>query len=186
VLRRPLQRGDTLSAVTRYPLRQLRLRSGSEEREYLAVELEPFALGGARYLPVPAEAPAELTISRATSGDVFRLRFSTRLHGPCMRCLADAVVELHLDGREYHASEPGAEPGLRCDYVLEAELALSDWARDLISEALPEQILCRSDCAGLCPECGKDLNLEPHAHEREEADPRWRALEALREREPAP
>ena len=48
--------------------------------------------------------------------------------------------------------------------------------------ALPDQILCREDCAGLCPVCGADLNVEPHEHEEEQSDPRWAALEQLRER----
>ena len=47
--------------------------------------------------------------------------------------------------------------------------------------SLPEQILCREDCAGLCPVCGKDLNEEPHEHSEREPDPRWAALEGLRE-----
>jgi uncharacterized protein len=59
-------------------------------------------------------------------------------------------------------------------------LDLSAWARDAIALALPDKILCRADCAGLCPVCGKDLNVEPHAHEEAPADSRWAALEALR------
>jgi len=51
---------------------------------------------------------------------------------------------------------------------------------DLVFLALPDKILCRPDCAGLCPECGRDLNLEPHVHEGEEVDPRWAALQQLR------
>ena len=62
-------------------------------------------------------------------------------------------------------------------------LDLSAWARDAIALALPDQILCRDDCAGLCPECGKDLNAEPHEHVEERTDPRWAALESLRESE---
>ena len=47
--------------------------------------------------------------------------------------------------------------------------------------ALPEQILCRPECAGLCPVCGKNLNDEPHEHAEQASDPRWAALDALRE-----
>jgi uncharacterized protein len=47
--------------------------------------------------------------------------------------------------------------------------------------ALPDKILCREDCAGLCPVCGKNLNLEPHGHEGEETDPRWAGLAELRD-----
>ena len=48
--------------------------------------------------------------------------------------------------------------------------------------ALPDKILCRPECAGLCPVCGKNLNDEPHTHEEEQADSRWAALEQLRDR----
>jgi uncharacterized protein len=53
---------------------------------------------------------------------------------------------------------------------------------DAIALALPDKILCRPDCAGLCPVCGEDLNAEPHEHVDERTDPRWAALESLRER----
>jgi DUF177 domain-containing protein len=167
--------------MTTFPLRRLRLRSGDEHREPVAIALEPFELGGERYLPVPAEADAVLEIQRATSGDMFRLAFETRLHGPCMRCLRDAVVDIAVDAREYHAIADDAPDELRSEYVVEDGLQLSQWARDAIATALPAQILCRSDCAGLCPLCGKDLNEEPHVHEEAVPDPRWAALEALRE-----
>ena len=70
----------------------------------------------------------------------------------------------------------------RSDYVLDDRLDLSAWARDAIALELPEQILCRPECAGLCPVCGKDLNVEPHEHAERELDPRWAALESLRDR----
>ena len=166
--------------MTRYPLRRLRLRSGEEHREQVSVELEPFELGGQRYLPVPHEASAQLVVTRASSGTVFNLSFDVRLHGPCMRCLADAVVDVSVDAREYQASERGGGEGLDSEYVVDDQLDLSAWARDAIALALPDQILHAPDCAGLCPICGRDLNLEPHTHEEEHGDPRWAALERLR------
>ena len=61
----------------------------------------------------------------------------------------------------------------RTEYLDDDRLDLSAWARDAIALALPDQILCRPDCAGLCPVCGKDLNAEPHEHVEERLDPRW-------------
>jgi uncharacterized protein len=167
--------------MTTFPLRRLRLRSGEEHREHVTIALEPFELGGERYLPVPAPVDAVLEVERGTSGDMFHLSFETRLHGPCMRCLRDAVVDIAVDAREYHALAEDAVGELRSEYVVEGGLQLTQWARDAIAIALPEQILCRDDCAGLCSVCGKDLNDEPHVHEETQLDPRWAALEALRE-----
>jgi uncharacterized protein len=168
--------------VTRFPLRRLRLRPGEEHRDAVEIELEPFDLGGLRYLPVPHEVEAQLTVAQATTGLDLRLAFDARLHGPCMRCLADAMLDIHVDAREYQANEPGDAAELRSEYVVDDQLELSAWARDAIALALPDQILHAPDCAGLCPVCGKDLNVEPHAHREEALDPRWSALEELRDR----
>ena len=97
-----------------------------------------------------------------------------------MRCLADAVAVVDVEAREYQATDPGADGELRSDYVVEGDLDLDAWSRDLIGLGLPDQILCRADCAGLCPVCGKDLNVEPHEHDEAPFDSRWAALEALR------
>ena len=168
--------------MTRFPLRRLRLRPGEEQRDAVPIELEPFELGGLRYLPVPHEIEGDLTVAQATTGLDLRLAFDVRLHGPCMRCLADAVLDVHIDAREYHAADAGDADELRSEYVAEDQLDLTAWARDAIALAMPDQILHAPDCAGLCPVCGKDLNREPHTHPEETADPRWSALEELRDR----
>jgi uncharacterized protein len=168
--------------MTSFSLRTVRLRPGEEHREQVALEIEPFDLGRQRYEAVPAQVPAELAISRATSGDVFALSLVVRLHGPCMRCLTDTVLDVAVDAREYHAADPGAADELRSEYVVDDRLELSRWARDVVALELPDPILCRPDCAGLCPVCGVSLNESPHVHDDLVLDPRWAALEKLRER----
>jgi uncharacterized protein len=168
--------------MTSFHLRQVKLRPGEQYRDSKEIELSPLEFGGQRYLPVPEAVEAELSISRASTGTVFELRFTGRIHGPCYRCLKDAVLDLPVWGREYQATSPGESEELRTPYVVDDRLELSAWARDALVLALPEQILCRPDCAGLCPVCGRDLNEEPHEHDVDGADPRWEALADLRER----
>ena len=48
--------------------------------------------------------------------------------------------------------------------------------------ALPMKPLCKPDCKGLCPSCGKDLNLGACGCTHETIDPRWEALKALKEK----
>ncbi len=162
-------------------LRRLRLRPGEVRDERLEVELQPFLLGGQRYELHPETVPVDIHITRASGATVFDLRLQAHLVGPCMRCLGFAELEADVRAREFH--DPEAPPGddLRSDYVADDELNVADWARDVIALALPEQILCRDACAGLCPVCGKDLNVEPHEHVDRELDPRWAALESLRD-----
>jgi uncharacterized protein len=170
--------------MTLIDLRRLRLRRGEARRETIDLELEPFQLAGQRYEPIPASVPADLEIAEASGPLVFRLRFQTTLSGPCMRCLGHAQAPIDVSAREVHELEGpahGATEELRSDYVADGRLDLSAWARDAIGLELPEQILCRPDCAGLCPVCGKDLNVEPHEHVERDVDPRWAALESLRD-----
>jgi uncharacterized protein len=168
--------------VTTLNLRALKLRPGEEYRDEHETALEPLDLGGQRYLPVPDQVGAAVVINRVPSGTVFSLSFPVRLHGPCYRCLNDAVLDLAVSSREYQATDPKESDELSTPYVQDDRLDLSAWARDAISLMLPDKILCRPDCAGLCPVCGRDLNLEPHEHEEDRDDPRWAALAELKDR----
>jgi len=166
--------------VTTFDLRRPRLRSGEQFRDRVEVEIEPLLLGGQEYRSEPALVPADLTVTKASSGTVFELAFRVRLEGPCFRCLADTALELPISAREYQAAKPGEDEDLRTPYVHDDVLELSAWARDALALELPDKILHSPDCAGLCPECGKDLNVEPHTHVEEHGDPRWAALEQLK------
>jgi len=167
--------------MTSFSLRQLKLRPGEEYRDELEVELPAFAFGGQRYVPVPEKVRAEFVVTRANTGTVFSLAFDTRLHGPCYRCLGDAVLDVPIRAREYQATSP-EDDELMTPYVAGDHLDVSGWARDAVALALPDKILCRADCAGLCPVCGRNLNEAPHTHDVDEPDPRWAVLENLKDR----
>jgi uncharacterized protein len=168
--------------VTTFNLRTVRLQSGEQFRDAKEVELEPLELGAQRYVPIPEKPEAALTLTKMSSGLMLELEFSIRLVGPCMRCLSDAGVPVHVRAREYQATSPGEADELTTPYVAEDKLDLSAWARDAVALSLPDKILCREDSAGLCPVCGRDLNAEPHVHEDAEADPRWSKLAELKDR----
>jgi uncharacterized protein len=171
-----------VAGVTTLNLRTIKLRSGEQFRDEREIRLEPLELGGQRYLPVPEIVPADLAITRASTGTVFELGFRVRLHGPCYRCLEDAVLDLPISAREYEATAPGGSDELRTPYLEQDRLYLSAWARDALALELPDKILCRPDCAGLCPVCGKNLNEEPHDHGEAVPDSRWSALAELKDR----
>jgi uncharacterized protein len=165
--------------MTTFDLRTLRIRSGDQARERVEIQLEPLLLGGQAYEPRPNPVPAELAVTRASSGTVLELTLEVTLAGPCFRCLADAELPVSLRLREYQATKPEGDEE-QTEYLDDDRLDLSSWAHDAIALALPDKILCRPDCAGLCPVCGRDLNAEPHEHADERTDPRWAALESLR------
>lgn len=162
-------------------LDRLSLSYGEGTQLELPVTLEPLKLGGQSYAPVPDTVQAKLDVSRPSRGYAFRLRFPIRVEGPCMRCLTEAKVDAEVDAREIDQRETEDEE-LLSPYVDENELDLSHWANDAAVLTLPTQILCREDCAGLCPVCGESLNdADPADHEHEAAtDPRWAKLKDLK------
>lgn len=164
-----------------FDLGRLALSPGEGRRLELEVPVEGFRLADETYAIEPSRPHVSLDISRMSGGGLaMRLRFSAALAGPCMRCLQPAVPELVVDARE--ADKPGGGEELESPYVEGEVLDLRAWARDALVLALGgEQVLCRPDCAGLCPVCGEDLNdAGPgHVHERD-PDPRWAKLRELK------
>jgi uncharacterized protein len=161
----------------------LRLSAGEGRRFELAVHVEPLTLGGEPYEVLPAAIAVKLDVSRMTGeGYALRLRFAATLVGACMRCLKGAVQPVAVDSRE--VERPGGGEELSSPYLQEETLDLTGWARDAFALALPTQVLCREDCAGLCAVCAADLNdLDPtrpeHRHESA-PDPRWAKLRELK------
>lgn len=163
-----------------FELARLQLTSGEGRRLELEATLPEMTFGQDTYRVSPEPVPVVLDVSRMTGGGyALRLRFEAALHGPCMRCLEHAVPAYPVDVRE--VDQPGGGEELRSPYVNDVEeLDVNRWAIDAFTLALPQQILCRPDCAGLCPDCGANLNDDPgHAHERE-PDPRWAKLSELK------
>ncbi len=164
-----------------FDLARLKLSSGEGRRLDLAAPVEPLRYGNAEYRVQPDPVGVRVDVSRTTHhGWALRLRFCAHLQGPCMRCLEPAVPEIEVDARE--VDQPGAgDDEFSSPYVADGELDLHGWVRDALALALPTTLLCRADCAGLCPQCGADLNLagDDHFHPRE-PDPRWAALRELK------
>ena len=152
--------------MRRFDLRALRFGDASETWRRVPVDVAPFVFGGLDY-SVPDDG-VDLLLTAARVGDRLTLtaEFETDIVGPCQRCLNDADVHVEPRGMEYvrHGDSEGDEEdeGYAAGYVLDVER----WVRDLIADELPQQLLCREDCRGLCPVCGADLNADPdHAHE---------------------
>jgi uncharacterized protein len=162
-------------------LDRLSLSYGDGKRLDLPVSLGALELAAQTYRISPDSVQARLDVSRPARGYAFRLRFPIRVEGPCMRCLEQARVEVEVDAREIDQRDTDDED-LRSPYVDGGELDLSRWAHDAAVLALPDRILCRPDCAGLCPTCGESLNdADPADHDHDTGtDPRWAKLDELK------
>jgi len=166
-----------------FDLGGLRLSVGEGRRMELGVRIYPLVLGGEQYEIEPERVPVVLDVSRMTGGGyALKLAMTAKISGPCMRCLKVAAPEIEVQAREVDV--PGAGEELASPYVHEEQLDVAAWAHDALALAMPVKVLCREDCAGLCPICAADLNdldaAGPRHHHELERDPRWAKLSELK------
>lgn len=163
-----------------FDLSGLRLSSGAGRRLELDVAIDAIGLGGERYTVDPPVIALQLDVSRTNAnGYALRLQFDATLTGPCMRCLESAAPTIGVESRE--VSQPGEVEDLVSPYLKGEVLDVRAWARDALLLSLPAQLVCRPDCAGLCPVCGADLNSAPDDHSHgAPTDPRWAKLSEIR------
>ncbi|MFQ5921415.1 MAG: DUF177 domain-containing protein [Anaerolineales bacterium] len=97
----------------------------------------------------------------------------------CDRCLTPLNHPLVVELGEllYYPPRPGSDPS---ESIPETGiLDLRPLVREHILLDMPMHALCRSDCKGLCPECGGNLNETGCEHPETELDPRFAALKSL-------
>jgi len=146
--------------------------------------------------PLHSDGRAELVVEhRGHHQDVEDIRLvgnvEAHLEFSCARCL-DPVghdIDRSFDvlfrpqgvdrrGDEVAISEAETEIG----YYQGEGLLLEDALREQVLLATPVRALCREDCKGLCPQCGRNLNLEQCNCEKHVSDPRWDALNDIKKK----
>ena len=136
---------------------------------------------GIAVIGVPPGSPVELDLrlESVVEGVLVTGTATVQVRGECVRCLGPISDELEVEIQELYVY-----PGVELDNDLASRLQgdlidLEPVLRDAVVLDLPFQPLCRDDCAGLCVECGANLNENPNHHHESDLDPRWAALRGL-------
>lgn len=113
----------------------------------------------------------------------WRASLRTGTRGECRRCLAPVAVPIAAEINALFSKDPDAleDPS---SYPLApdaTEVDLRGALREELLLAVPQWVVCRDDCSGLCPRCGKDLNTGPCGCPAA-ADQRWAGLAALKDK----
>ncbi|HEY5820372.1 MAG TPA: DUF177 domain-containing protein [Propionibacteriaceae bacterium] len=172
---RPLDRRSGLVLDTH----DLGRRAGAMKVVQTSVEA-PAELG-IDVIGVPPGSPVELDLrlESVVEGVLVSGTATVVVTGDCVRCLDEISDELEIDVQElfvYPDSEATEDEASRLeDDLIDLEPLLRD---DVVLE-LPFQPLCREDCAGLCVECGANLNDQPDHSHAAPVDPRWEKLRGL-------
>ena len=154
------------------------LRGGSARSQVIRGPLEDLEVSGSRVIP-GSEVVTEVTFEPAGGAAVnVRATVSFEWEGPCRRCLGEVMGTSSIDVVE--TFEENFNEGETYPLV-HSEVDLEQMVREAVLPELPQAPLCSEDCQGLCPECGANRNEGPCGHEGAPADPRWAALDELRE-----
>ena len=128
-------------------------------------------------------------LSKSTAKTDVRGSITAPIEIDCTRCLTpvrrklDIAFQVDFVGKELFPE--GKETQLEAvdldtDVIEGNELDLTQIAREQILLNLPETVLCREDCKGICPSCGKELNEGSCRCREDDIDPRWAALKSLK------
>jgi uncharacterized protein len=124
-----------------------------------------------------SEVDFDLTAESIDGGIWVKGTISGSYHAECRRCLTAVDRPFSFEAGELY--RPAGEAWEEGYVIKDTTIDLGPLVLDTVLLSLPHDPLCRDDCAGLCPKCGRNLNDEPHAHEAE-ADSRWSALKDLK------
>jgi uncharacterized protein len=131
---------------------------------------------------------AQFTMEKIGPQIICRGLISTSVEMECSRCLEpvemgiaegmtlllrfSTAAQTDQIGEEVKIIEPDAD-----------QVDVTEEVRQTVLLAIPGKPLCREDCLGLCPYCGKNLNMGSCHCQREIADPRWSGLAKFLSRE---
>jgi len=157
-----------------------------EERASLLAYLEDLSK-----IDFDFESPlqSEVKVRKTGRSVLITGKVQTTLRLECARCLKEfsyplsSIFELTLHPLKEAPSEEEIELGseeLESSFFKGEEIHLSEVACEQIFLEIPYQPICREDCKGLCPICGKDLNLSSCECVKEDFSSGFSALQKLK------
>lgn len=154
---------------------------GARPGERLAFSLDEGPLWLEDIYVVFLRGPVRFT--RVQGGILVEGEVEAEVHVECVRCLEPFSLTAALDLEEVVGLGGRPRPGVTYYVTEEGWFDLSPVLREQAWVAVPMKPLCRTDCRGLCPECGESLNVGDCGCSREQANSQWAILASLRTEE---
>ena len=162
-------------------------RAGSEKSVSLVVRAIDFDFADSR-IDNASDVTVNIDLESSTTGIVAHGQASVRWQSACRRCLRTVAGTVSADIDEVFSREVPKHRRESDDSlpVTDAEPLVGDQidftlpVREAVLLAVPDAPLCRTDCPGLCPQCGADRATTKCSCVAFVRDERWAALDALR------
>lgn len=157
-----------------------------EEKASLSTYIETFA-----HIDFDFDSPlqGEARIDKAGQSVLIQGKVQASLRFRCVRCLREfsyplsSTFEVTLHPLKKSSLQEEAElspEDMESSFFEGEEIHLSEIACEQIFLDIPYQPLCQEACKGLCPVCGKDLNLGSCSCAKEEVPSSFAALQKLK------
>jgi uncharacterized protein len=126
--------------------------------------------------------PVEVRLTATSNLDGIIVRGTVRIpwRAACRRCLAEAVGSTVVTVDELYQHVDAGSVGDGAFPIDGDHVDLYPAVREAVLLELPDDVVCSPDCAGICPQCGVDLNTASCSCDITVRDERWSALDALR------
>lgn len=145
-------------------------------------EITEVSVGGEKY-PVLASSPVSFVFTNIGKG---RARIEGKadfvFSAGCDRCLKPVEESREICfTREVWAPDMAAEPSVYEEqpFMEGFQLNVEDLLISEIVTSWPMKILCKPDCKGICPTCGRDLNTGTCDCDNFVPDPRMAAIKDI-------
>lgn len=125
------------------------------------------------------EIELDVVLDKTSTQILLKTEIDTNGKFECDRCLSTFSHHIHTSYTlmyMYQTQDFEVENEVQIINKDTVYIDLSDDVRQYILLAVPIKLLCKEDCKGLCPKCGKNLNEGSCSCEIETVDPRWEAL----------
>ena len=126
---------------------------------------------------ITGDVGVDLSATSNIDGVVVEGTITMPWRAPCRRCLAVVVGTASIEVDEVYQDEVGDDVDA---FPIEGDqIDLVPAVREALLIELPDGVLCRDDCAGICPVCGVDRNQGSCDCDTTVRDDRWAALADL-------
>ena len=158
-------------------LKALFQNPGQTKQITCSVSMEDVKVSGFYPFPTPIAVSGKVE----NEAGIVTLRYTAvmNMHVVCDRCLTELDKSEKMSFSHVLVTELSNEDD---DSYLVVEDGLLDIEELVVSDillALPSKFLCKTDCKGLCPVCGTNLNDSECSCEKKQFDPRLEALKEL-------
>lgn len=157
---------------------ELLRRPATRRHVHLELSLDGLEVDASR-VDADARIVLDADIESLSNGLIVTGSVETPWTGLCRRCLEPAGGQLRAEFQEVFEPHPAADG--EAFPIVGDRIDLEPLVREVLMCDLPLAPLCRPDCAGLCPECGANRNDRDCGHRPSTGDPRWAALDVLRD-----